>query len=141
MTIHRINKDGSRKVTLKPCKNCGNLGHTTFTCPKKPRKTMQRTRMKPIGKVGKKTITLNKVFLDSIPEDELYCVYCQYLGIDNLLTRRTANAEHYLSRARHPELRHDLNNLVVSCSYHNKLKGSQDGPEFLKILDKQKEGK
>lgn len=133
--IQRINKAGARKVTLKPCKICSHLGHTAFNCPKKPRKPLlAKKRMNPIGKVGKATMRSNKAFLDSIPDDELYCAYCVVVGVEQLLDRKDANAEHFLSRARHPELRLDKTNLVVSCKMHNKMKGSMDGPEFIAIL-------
>lgn len=95
--------------------------------------------MKKIGRVGRETMDSNKAFLDSVPDDELYCFYCQYIGVIWLLTRKEAQAEHYYSRARHPGLRLDNEKKVVSCSFHNKDKGSRDGDEYLKILDEEKE--
>lgn len=90
--------------------------------------------MKKIGKVGRKTIQSNKEFLDSVPDNELYCFYCKHIGIIWLLMRKEANAEHYYSRARHPGLRLDNSKKVVSCDFHNADKGSRDGDEYLKIL-------
>lgn len=123
------------QVTLKPCKECGALGHTRFTCSKRPSKIMRSDKpMNRIGKVGRATQASNKAFLNSISDSELYCYYCLYEGNEYLLPRREAQAEHFYSRARHPELRLDKTNLVISCGAHNKLKGSLDGPEFLEKL-------
>lgn len=123
----------------KPCKYCGGLGHLAFGCTKKPRKPLKAKKpMRKIGKVGRSTMASNKAFLDSKQDDELYCAYCLYCDIEELLPRTAANAEHFYSRARHPEMRLDRANLVISCPAHNRLKGSLDGPEFLALLDKEK---
>lgn len=58
-----------------------------------------------------------------------------YVGIDVPLEKRNVQVEHFMSKARHPELRFEMSNLVASCRTHNRMKGSLDGPEFLKILD------
>lgn len=137
--ISRINKDGARPFKMKPCTYCKGLGHLAFGCTKKPRKPMRASKpMKKVGRVGRATMQSNKEFLDSFSDDELYCFYCKHVGVHQLLERPRANAEHYYSRARHPELRLDNGKKVISCDYHNKDKGSLDGDEYLKKLDKER---
>lgn len=142
VVINRINKTVTGPARLpKPCKFCGGLGHLAFGCTKKPRKPLKAKRsMKKIGRVGRATMQSNKEFLDSIPDEELYCYYCAYTGVHILLMRSHANAEHYYSRARHPELRNRNDLKVVSCDFHNADKGSLDGDDYLKILDERKRG-
>jgi hypothetical protein len=122
---------------VKVCRKCGSPNHTGFHCyigrkPLKTTATLKATKpMKKIGKVGRATMASNKEFLDSFADDELYCFYCMFIGIEELLERKCANAEHFYSRARHPELRLDKSKLVIACTPHNAEKGSLDGPEFL----------
>lgn len=131
------NNQAKGENRLPVCKRCGRLGHTAFFC--KPRKPLQvKKRMSPVGKVGRKTMAQNREFINSVPDNGLFCFYCLHLGIENLLPREAAQAEHFYSRARHPEQRLDITNRVVSCAYHNELKGSMDGDEFLELLDKQR---
>lgn len=127
---------------VRTCERCHKDGHTAFSCPSRPRKMIQtkkplaaKTRIRNLGKMGKAYISLRKQYFEDHPGDEHYCYYCLYLDIEIMLTKRQAQVEHFLSKARHPELRLTKTNLVVSCAYHNKLKGSLDGPEFLQILD------
>jgi hypothetical protein len=116
--------------------NCETKSFGDYCFRHKPKKPMRvNRRMKPVGKVGKATMQSNKEFLDSKRDDELYCFYCVYIGAGWLMPRKYARAEHYYSRARHPELRLDNSKKVISCDYHNKDKGSLDGDEYLKILD------
>lgn len=138
--INHINRDGSKSARLpKPCTYCGALGHTSMGCLKKPRKPLKATkRIRRVGKVTKKQMEFNKAWLDSIPDDKLYCFYCLHIGVKHLLTREEAQPEHFMSRARHPDLRYDPYNMVVSCQPHNKAKGSLDGFDYLKILEKEK---
>lgn len=138
--INRINKTGAKSVKLpRPCTYCKGLGHLAFGCTKKPRKPLRAKKpMRKIGKVGRKLSLSNKAFLDAIPADELYCYYCLFEGVEQLLARQEAQAEHFLSRARHPDMRYDKRNLVVSCARHNQEKASLDGPEYLRLLDQKR---
>lgn len=121
---------------VRTCKRCKKDGHTAFVCPSRPRKQLQtKKRLNPVGKLGKKYITLREQYFQDHPGDEHYCYYCLYVGIEQALTKKQTQVEHYYSKARHPERRFDKTNLVASCAPHNKLKGSLDGPEFLEILE------
>lgn len=118
-----------------PCKYCKVDTHSSFTCFKRPRKTLQaKRRIKKVGKLGKAYMMLRQEYFKDHPGDEHYCYYCLYIGIEIPLDKRQTQVEHYYSKARHPDKRFDKTNLVASCSFHNKLKGSTDGPEFLEIL-------
>lgn len=121
---------------IRTCKSCKRDGHTAFNCPARPRKVLKtKSRIKRLGKMGRSYISLRTQYFNDHPGDEHYCYYCLYLDIEIPLTEARAQVEHFLSKARHPELRLAHSNLVLSCGYHNKLKGSLDGPEFLKLLD------
>lgn len=125
-----------------PCgvSGCPRRSLSGFCFIHKPKKPLARVkRMRKIGKVGRATMESNKAFLDSIPDDELYCYYCAYIGNHYLLPREEANAEHYFSRARHPDLRNRNDLKVVSCRFHNKDKGSMDGDEYLQKLEARRE--
>lgn len=125
---------------VRTCKHCKQDGHTAFHCPSKPRAQLKaRKPIKRVGKLGKKYITLREQYFQDHPGDEHYCYYCLYVGMEQPLTRKQTQVEHYYSKARHPERRFDKTNLVAACSGHNKLKGSLDGPEFLQLLDESKE--
>lgn len=123
---------------MKPCKFCGGLTHLAFGCTKRPKKPLNRAkRMRKVGKITKKLTEQRKAyFLDNpSPDGMYYCYYCLFLGVERPLTIGEVVIEHYKSRARHPELRFDRGNLVLSCEMHNKLKGSKDGDEFLEDLE------
>jgi hypothetical protein len=91
--------------------------------------------MRKIGKVGKKLIALSKEFHEEHPGAQL-CHYCLYMGWENWL--EVWNAEHTLSKVRHPGFRFDKGKLVISCAWHNADKSSKDIEEYLAILDERK---
>lgn len=131
---------------VRHCKHCDKDGHTAFHCPFKSRAQMQsrkplrpKKRMRKIGKITFSYRRLREEFFAYHGKDEYYCFYCKHIGLDMPMAPKYTQVEHFLSKARHPELRYDMSNLVPSCQYHNKDKGSLDGPEYLKKLDKQKE--
>lgn len=66
------------------------------------------------------------------PPDEFGRWEC-YLQISDRCPRwvtiETLNIEHVLSKARRPDLKHDLNNLRPACGYCNELKQSLSAEE------------
>lgn len=133
--IEHINSDGAKPVKLpKPCKYCKGLGHLAFGCTKKPRKPMKK-----VGRISKKLLDQRKAYLEAYPAPH-YCAYCVYSGIEEELKEKDVQVEHFLTKNNRPDLRFDWSNLVKSCPGHNKLKGNQNGPEFLKTLDQMMKG-
>jgi len=110
------------------CDTCGSNFHYTSMCPRN-QKPLARTPLKrstkpiaKIGKQGKKTAAaVAKWKKTQTPNHEGYfiCYICKR-WIPYLV------AEHVKSKARHPELRTDLNNLKPTCDDCNRLKGSKD---------------
>lgn len=124
---------------VRKCKHCRKDGHTAFNCPQRPRKTLQtKTRLKS-GRYTAAYRRLREEFFEYHEKDVYYCFYCKHIGLDNPMPRKTTQVEHFYSKARRPDLRFEMSNLVPSCSYHNKDKGSMNGPEYLQKLDKQME--
>lgn len=134
--INHVNTEQTGPARLpKPCTFCKGLGHLAFGCTKKPKTPLNRTgRIRRVGKIGQKLLDQRKAYFEDNPGNEHYCYYCVYVGIERVLTQQEAQIEHFRSKARHPELRFERSNLIISCAEHNKLKGSKDGPEFLEEL-------
>lgn len=134
--INHINTEHAGSPKPKPCSYCGALGHMAFGCRKKPRKPLQTNkRLSKAGKLAKAYTILRENFFRDNPEGPYYCVYCQYIGVEQPLERWEVNIEHYHSKARRPDLRFKKENLVVSCAFHNQEKGSLDGDSYIKKLD------
>lgn len=89
--------------------------------------------MRKVGKVAKRYPKLRRDFLKVNPGPH-FCYYCLAVGVEQELPENEIFVEHYYSKARHPDLRFDITQLVKSCGEHNKLKGSMDGPEFLELI-------
>lgn len=90
----------------------------TYKGFKKPTKPMNK-----IGKQGKRTAKAVAEWKKTIkPNHQGYyeCYMCLRM-MDYL------EAEHVKSKARHPELRTDPNNLKPTCSECNEAKGSKNG--------------
>lgn len=107
----------------KLCKYCWGYGHTAFTCGSKPRKGLSaRKPLAAIGKQGKRTAAAVAKWKRTQRPNFMGYYQCYICGknVDYLM------AEHVKSKARHPELRTDLNNLKPVCSRCNELKGSYD---------------
>ena len=110
------------------CSYCREIGHTAFTCRRKPRKPLQaKKRMKGIGAVGLKWIETRKAWIALHPAPYA-CYYCRVP-----LELAELTLDHYKSRSRYPSLRYKLDNLVPCCAPCNEAKGSMDGDEFIKI--------
>jgi hypothetical protein len=118
----------------KLCKYCKALGHTAFGCRRKPKKPLKAKQpLSQAGKLAKAYALLRETFFTE-NKGPYYCIYCLALGIRRELTKGQVNIEHYYSKARRPDLRFKKENLVVSCSEHNRLKGSLDGDEFIRKI-------
>jgi len=96
--------------------------------------------MKKVGKIGKKLLDQRATFIAENP-GPYYCYYCLYIGVEEELDVAHVQIEHFYTKNNHPELRFARENLVLSCSFHNRDKGGTDGPEYLAKLDKQMKGK
>lgn len=131
---------------VRVCKHCHKEGHTAFNCPFKSRAQIKskkplraKKRLSPVGPLALHYRKLRASFFEHHNQDTYYCYYCKYIGLDMPMGRRATQVEHFLTKARHPELRYEMSNLVPSCAFHNQDKGGLDGPEYLEKLDKQKE--
>lgn len=114
------------KNRLPVCKFCNEPGHSKFTCRLKPHKPITaRVRLKPLGKAGKRTVAAVAKWKRTQPPNHqgyFECYLC-HKWVTYL------EAEHVKSKARHPDLRTDPNNLKPACSSCNSLKGSNDARE------------
>lgn len=94
-------------------------------CFKKPRRPISHEA--PSTR-SKRTQTTREWYKDN-PPDERGLYYC-YLNIavdcKVRLTRSQVRLEHVKSKARHPELKYDKNNIKPACDPCNGLKASKD---------------
>lgn len=128
--IQRLNERGKPVRLPKPCKECGALGHTRFTCSRRPNKTLRASKpMRKIGKVTKKWLQVRDKWLEVNKAEYYVCFYCP-----RIMTRSQLTLDHKLSRSRHPELRYDWHNLVPCCTPCNEAKGSLDADEYIEKL-------
>lgn len=135
MVISHINTKGTGPAKLpKPCHYCGSIAHRPFGCRKRPKKPLKRSPLQKTGKLAKAYGMLREQYLEANP-GPWFCYYCLHMGIEQELIRRDVNVEHYHSKARRPDLRFKMGNLVVSCAFHNKDKGSLDGDTYLKKIE------
>jgi 5-methylcytosine-specific restriction endonuclease McrA len=124
---HKANQTKGTHNMSVHCKWCHTLAHTSFYCRFKPRKPIPTyTRLRPVGKVGKKTaaaVAKWKRTQERNHEGYYECYMCgawvTYL-----------EAEHVKGKARHPELRTDPENLKPTCSDCNEKKRSKDLEEM-----------
>lgn len=107
----------------RPCGYCSGVGHSAFNCPRKPRKPLvTKARLNQLGKQGKKTAAAVAKWKKTVKPNHQgrYECYICHTEVDYLM------AEHVKSKARHPELRTELNNLKPVCADCNAAKGSKD---------------
>lgn len=111
------------KNSVPVCGFCGDTGHTSIGCFKKPRKPIPvRRKLNRVGKQGKRTAAaVTKWKRVQKPNHQGYfeCYIC-HRWITYL------EAEHVKSKARHPELRTDPNNFKPTCTECNEKKRSKD---------------
>ena len=119
----------------KPCSNCASVYHTAFNCPVRGRtplkttKPMQaRRRINRSGKVSRAWIQARRQWIAQHP-GPWECFYCLVP-----LTEPELTLDHYLSRARRPDLRYDHDNIVPCCAPCNYRKGSLSGDEYIELL-------
>lgn len=118
---------GVRMIQPGACKYCESDKHTSLMCFHKPRRPLRKvSSMNSI-----KTAQMRREWFlrpENAPNEqgEWDC----YLGIspdcEFTVNRMNLNLEHVRSKARHPELKFDPDNLMPSCQPCNKLKGSLD---------------
>lgn len=111
------------------CKSCGRsiiIWNTTQTrcakCQQKRSKAKPPKPIKKIGKQGKKTAAAVAKWKKTQQPNHQGYFTCYMCGkwVPYLI------AEHVKSKARHPELRTDFNNLKPTCDDCNREKGSKD---------------
>ena|ERR1700751_2246848 len=114
-----------RNIANAKCKICGSLSHYQTFCPRKPRKPIKRTRIKPIGKIGKQWMDTRAQWL-KLNNPPYTCHYC---GCE--LSIFSVTLDHLHARSRRPDLRNELDNLVPSCMLCNVNKGSLSHDEYV----------
>lgn len=121
---------------VKRCTFCDGLGHYSFTCSRKPRKSLgTKKTMRKAGKYYKKWTEVRDKWLEK-NKAEYYVCYIP--GCSKIMTRSQLTLDHIKSRSRYPELRYVLKNLAPCCARHNQDKGSLSLEEYLrKISDGQ----
>lgn len=113
--------------TGSPCRLCERQGHNAFNCPSKPRASLNTKKpMKRRGSHATKWALTRKKWLKENDATEYECYYCS-----TVISRDELTLDHKESRARHPELRYVLSNLVPCCAPCNEEKGSLSIEEFL----------
>jgi 5-methylcytosine-specific restriction endonuclease McrA len=110
----------------KPCKWCGKDNHLAWHCIQNPKRQAQK--IKKVGKQAMRWANTRREWFEQNPQELYSCFYC-----GRSLTRSQVTLDHYHSRSRHPELRHELSNLRVACWVCNGEKGSIDGDDFKKV--------
>lgn len=60
-----------------------------------------------------------------------HCYIPKHQLCPRILTEKTLVREHDLSKARRPDLKHDITNMYPACSYDNKAKGSMSAEEYM----------
>ena len=81
-------------------------------------------RLKPIGKVGKKTMQATKQWRNENKPNHQGFYECYLCG--RWITADEMQVEHTKSRARHPDLRTEKTLFKQSCYSCNESKGSND---------------
>ena len=120
-----------RSADLRPskCKYCGSDQHTSLQCFDKPRLPIKSHKaLNWRGPVTAKWLEVRNQWLQDNPPP-WHCFYC-----GELLTINTLTVDHKNSRSRRPDQRFDNTNLVASCAFDNKNKGSKSAEEYLKQL-------
>lgn len=75
-----------------------------------------------------------KAWYEANPPDKdglWWCYIPKHPLCPTALTRETVVLEHDLSKARRPDLAHDISNIHPACSYDNQAKGSLSAEEYL----------
>lgn len=117
-----------RKNRMSVCKHCGLAGHTTVLCFTRPKnRIIPKKRMRKLGKQG---IQWHKTRAEWFKQNTAAVYTCYICG--EQLTPKEVTLDHYYSRSRHPELRHELSNLRPCCWRCNEAKGSLSLEEYLK---------
>lgn len=114
-----------RKERSSICKFCQGTNHNSIQCFQKPRKPLKnRKAIHKFGKQAAKWMETRNEWLQQNP-GPWQCHYCQIT-----LDISTISIDHKYPRGSHPELRHELSNLVSCCQRCNLKKGSQNYERF-----------
>ena len=106
------------------CIVCGKRAYSEYCMQHKPRKAIKTYKLPAkIGKQGRHTANAVEAWKRKQKPNIRgnYVCYICFKEVPYLM------AEHVMSKARHPELRTDHNNLQPVCAECNEAKGSNDG--------------
>lgn len=112
----------------KPCKNCQSPWHTAS----------YHNRRKPLRREAVKTQVerweTTAAWFEANPPDKdglWYCYISKHPSCPGWLNADTLNLEHDQSKARRPDLIHDITNIYPACEFDNKAKGSLSAEEYM----------
>lgn len=111
-----------------PCPVCGSVWHSKMY--HKPRKPIKH---ESTATKGKRQQTARE-WHEANPPDKnglWYCYISKHPLCPKALNIDTLVLEHDLSKARRPDLIHDITNIHPACAYDNKAKGSLSAQEYM----------
>jgi len=123
----------------KHCILCDEIGHSRTQCLKYSSRT-PRNKPRYYGKYTDKWRRTRLKWYSLNAPDHAGYYYCHYCGV--AITEAESTLDHIKTRSEAPELRYDLNNVVVCCWPDNSKRGSMKYELFIeryyphKALDK-----
>jgi len=115
-------------VKTKKCSYCGKEGHTAFLCyqRQKSRHYLKRTKLRPESKAtkSKRAILRNAFFANNPPDNRggYTCYLHIHRSCPKWVSKKQVILEHVLPRAKYPELKYNVLNIMPSCAFCNATK-------------------
>lgn len=113
----------------KACKFCAGMGHFSYQCYKSPKKAMDRTPIKKVGKYTKQWFVTRDTWIRKHPAPIQGTWWICYLRIHpycpGRMTIKELTLDHVVSRSRDPSMRFSDSNLMPCCKWCNNKKGSK----------------
>lgn len=109
----------------KACRYCGMSGHLTTFCWAQPKKPLNRSLVKRLGKHGRKWLKTRAEWFAEFPPDWAGFYTCYICG--GKLTPKETTLDHVLPRSSRPDLKYEFSNLRPCCWKCNMEKGSKHG--------------
>jgi len=134
-------------VKPKNCSYCGGEGHTAFLCyQRRKSEHLKRTKLRPESKAtnSKRAILRNTFFANNPPDNQGgYSCYLQiHSSCPKWVSKKQVTLEHVLPRAKYPELKYNVLNIMPSCTFCNATKLSSTPyqlalfwPHIAKMID------